>query len=81
MGKDFNELDEDELYILIGSNVAKLRKKANLSQLALSLAIGNKSPSLISSAEIYTNKRHFNILQLQKIAKVLEVDVCDFFEV
>lgn len=80
MSKNLNELNEDKLYILIGSNVARLRKKANLSQLALSLAIGNKSPSLISSAEIYTNKRHFNILQLQKIAKVLEVHICEFFD-
>ena len=69
------------IFFLIGFNVAKLRKKANLSQLDLSLAIENKSPSLISSAEIYTIKRYFNILQLQKIAKVLEVDICEFFEV
>jgi len=81
MGKSFNELSEDELHKLIGSNVAKLRNKAKLSQLALSMEMGNKSPSLISSAEIYTNKRHFNILQLQKIAKVLDIDICEFFEV
>ena len=60
--------------------MAKLALIYNFSQLALSLAIGNKSPSLISSAEIYTNKRHFNILQLQKIAKALDVDICEFFD-
>jgi transcriptional regulator with XRE-family HTH domain len=81
MTKKITDLTEDELHILIGSNVAKLRKKANLSQLALSLEIGNKSPSLISSAEIYTNKRHFNISQLQKIAKVLDIDICEFFKI
>ena len=48
----------------IGSNVAKLRKEAGYSQLSLSLELGNKSPSLFSSAEVYKNKRHFNILQL-----------------
>jgi len=80
MDKKLNNLTEEELYKLIGSNVAKLRKKAGLSQLALSLEIGNKSPSLISAAEIYTNKRHFNISQLQKIANVLDVDICDFFK-
>ena len=80
MNKQINDLTADELHQLIGSNVAKLRKKANLSQLALSLAMGNKSPSLISSAEIYTNKRHFNILQLQKIAKILDIDISEFFK-
>ncbi|RLA84248.1 MAG: XRE family transcriptional regulator [Epsilonproteobacteria bacterium] len=81
MDKRINDLSVDELHILIGSNVARLRKRANLSQLALSLEMGNKSPSLISSAEIYTNKRHFNIEQLQKISRVLDVDVCEFFEI
>jgi len=79
MNKHINNLTADELHKLIGANVARLRKKANLSQLALSIEMGNKSPSLISSAEIYTNKRHFNITQLQKIAKVLDVDICEFF--
>ncbi len=80
MSININDLSIDELHILIGSNVAKYRKKANLSQLALSLEMGNKSPSLVSSAEIYTNKRHFNIEQLHKIAKILNVDIIDFFK-
>jgi transcriptional regulator with XRE-family HTH domain len=80
MKKNFNNLSNDEVHQLIGSNVAKLRKKSKFTQLALSLEIGNKSPSLISSAEIYTNKRHFNIIQLQKIAKALNVDICEFFK-
>lgn len=80
MSKKLNSLSTDELYILIGKNVAKLRKKANMSQLELSLEMGNKSTSLISSAELYKNKRKFNIAQLQKIAKILNVDIKDFFE-
>jgi len=80
MSKNINNLSTDELYILIGKNVARLRKSANLSQLSLSFEIGNKSPSLISSAEVYKNKRHFNIAQLHKIAKVLNVDICEFFK-
>ena len=79
MNKEINNLSTDELHKLIGSNVAKLRKKANLSQLSLSVEMGYKSPSLISSAEIYTNKRHFNIAQLQTIARILDVNICDFF--
>jgi transcriptional regulator with XRE-family HTH domain len=79
MGKNINNLTTDELHILIGKNVARLRKKANMSQLQLSLEMGNKSVSLISSAEIYTNKRHFNISHLHKIAKILDVDISEFF--
>ena len=75
MSKNLNLLSTDELYILIGKNVARLRKKANISQLELSLEMGNKSTSLISSAELYKNKRKFNIAQLQKIAKILNVDI------
>ena len=81
MNRKFEELTTDELYILIGKNVAKLRKKASLSQLDLSLEMGNKSTSLVSSAEIYKNKRKFNIAQLHKIAKILNVEICDFFKI
>lgn len=37
MNKKINDLSTDELYILIGKNVARLRSEANLSQLELSL--------------------------------------------
>ena len=80
MNKEINDLSSDALHIRIGKNVARLRNEANLSQLELSLEIGNKSPSLLSSAEVYKNKRHFNITQLHKIAKVLDIDICDFFK-
>jgi transcriptional regulator with XRE-family HTH domain len=81
MKKKLVDLSEEELHKLIGSNVAKLRKEKGLSQLTLSMEMGNKSPSLVSAAELYTNKRHFNIVQLQKIAKILDVSICSFFEV
>lgn len=79
MSKEINSLSTDELYTLIGKNVAKLRNKAGLTQLDLSYAIGNKSPSLFSSAELYKNKRKFNIAQLHKIAKILDIDIAEFF--
>jgi transcriptional regulator with XRE-family HTH domain len=80
MEKQIYDLGSDALHIRIGKNVARLRKEANLSQLELSLEIGNKSPSLLSSAEVYKNKRHFNIAQLHKISKVLNINICDFFQ-
>ena len=80
MSKKINNLSTDELYILIGRNVARLRNEANLSQLELSLEMGNKSSSLVSAAELYANKRKFNIAQLHKIAKILNIDICEFFK-
>ncbi len=80
MKETINDLDNDALHILIGRNVARLRKKANMTQLDLSYEIGNRSPSLLSAAEVYKNKRHFNISQLHKIAKALNVDICEFFK-
>jgi len=35
--------------------------------------------TVISRAEIYYKKQHFNIEHLVKIAYVLEVDICQFF--
>ena len=42
------------------------------------MSIGQKSTTIISQAELGT-KKHFNIEQLYKIAKVLKCDIQDFF--
>lgn len=67
------------IYKQIGANVAKIRKQKHYSQLKLSLAIGHNSVSLVSFAEIGLKGAHFNIEHLLQIAKVLEVDICEFF--
>ena len=46
----------------------------------LALAIGHKAVGTISMAELYHNKKHFNVEHLIKIADVLEVDICEFFQ-
>lgn len=81
--KDNDELDLfyiQNLYIRIGLNVKKIREMKGISQLKLSQAIGHKSVSVISCAEICINNYHFNIEHLAKIAYVLEVDMCEFFK-
>ena len=80
--KDCSVTDDDivEIYKRIGQNVKKVRTSKNISQLALSLAIGHKSVGTVSVAELYHNKKHFNIEHLIKIADVLEVDICEFFK-
>ena len=68
----------DDLHIQIGKNVKKRREENGLTQLQLSQAIGHKSVTIISRAEIYYKEQHFNIEHLAKIAYILDVDICDF---
>ena len=67
-----------KLHINIGKKVKKIREEKGLTQLQLSQAIGHKSVTVISRAEIYYKKQHFNIEHLVKIAFVLDVDICEF---
>jgi len=81
--KDIEALPKNyisSLYENIGKNVKKEREKKGLTQLQLSQAIGHKSVTIVSLAELYHKGQHFNIEHLAKIAYVLEVDVCDFFK-
>lgn len=81
--REIDNLDasfSEKLHIQIGNNIKKLRKEKKISQLKLAYAIGYKSVSPISSAEIYYNKIHFNIEQLAKICYVLEVPLSSLFE-
>lgn len=76
---DFPDDIVDKTYIEIGKNVKRIRMEKGLSQLQLAQSIGHKSLSIVSLAEIYHNKQHFNIEHLLKIAFVLDVNICDFF--
>ncbi|MGE0738971.1 helix-turn-helix domain-containing protein [Sulfurimonas sp.] len=78
--KDITTNDIDELHRKIGANVMRVRKEKGLTQLDLALSIGLKSVGLISVAEIYHNKKHFNIEHLYRIATILNVEITDFFK-
>lgn len=78
--QDITSQDIDELHLKIGANVMRLRKEKGMTQLDLALSIGLKSVGLISVAEIYHNKKHFNIEHLYKIAHALDVEITDFFK-
>lgn len=64
----------------IGQNVKKAREQAGLTQAELSAAIGHKSVSVVSCAEIHHKGQHFNVEHLLKIASVLGIDAKEFFE-
>ena len=73
----FTVMEIDEFYISVGRKVKEARMSKNLTQLELSLAMEYKSVSLVSAAEVYKNKKHFNLEHLYKISKILKVDIKD----
>ncbi len=76
---DINEEDVNLLYKKIGMNVKKYREEKGLTQLQLALRMNLKSVGLVSQAELYLKKQHFNIKHLYQIAYILECDIIDFF--
>ncbi len=78
-----SNVDEEEIkefYKLISRNIKKYRIEKNMSQLELSLAIGQRGNAFYSYAENNKNNKHFNLEHLYKIAKELNVDICDFLK-
>ncbi len=56
----------DNFYKQIGINVKNERIKCGYSQLQLSQALNHKSVGLVSQAELYLKKQHFNLEHLYK---------------
>jgi transcriptional regulator with XRE-family HTH domain len=73
---DITSTEIKEFHKMIGKNVKYLRELNGLSQIELSLEIGQKSTTIISQAELGKGKR-FNIEHLYKIAKVLDSSVSE----
>ena len=81
--KNIDELPSeaiDNFHKQIGKNVKKYRNKKGYSQLELSYALNHKSVGLVSQAEIYLNKQHFNLEHLYKIAYILDCTIIDLLE-
>ena len=75
-------VDDTELeatYKLIGQNIKRLRKERNISPLDMALSIGQKAVSFHVNAENVANNKKFNLEHLIKIARVLDVDICELF--
>jgi len=70
----------DNFYKQIGINVKKQRELKGYTQLQLSQALGHKSVGLVSQAELYLKKQHFNLEHLYKIAFILECDIAELIE-
>lgn len=64
----------------ISSNVKRIREQKNISQFDLALTIGQKGSGFFACAENNTKGKRFNLIQLYKIAKALEVHIEEFFK-
>jgi len=80
MDYEFSKDDILEMYRIIGSNVKKYREKNNMSQLELTYKMGYKSVSLVSSAELCIDGKHFNIEHLYKIAIIFNIEISELFK-
>lgn len=65
---------------LIVDNVQRIRKEKNITQLELALSIGHTSVSTLGKIEAGLEDKHYNLEHLYKIAKVLEVDICELLK-
>lgn len=70
----------DNFYKLIGTNVKRYRNAKGYTQLQLSQALGHNSVGLVSQAELYLKKQHFNLKHLYEIAYILECEVSDLIQ-
>jgi transcriptional regulator with XRE-family HTH domain len=67
-------------YKNVGYNIKQLRKAKKISQLEMALSIGHTSVSFYVNAENAIRNKRFNLEHLAKIAKVLNIDICEFFK-
>ena len=73
---NFSDIEIKEFYKNISSNVKKYRNITGFSQLELALEIDIKSVAFYSNCENNKQNKHFNLEHLYKIAKVLNIDIC-----
>ena len=80
MDKSLSDISSDEIqafYQRVSSNIRRKREATQMSQLDLALHIGIKSAAFYSNCENLRYGKHFNLEHVYKIAKTLDVDMCD----
>lgn len=70
-----------EFYKEISKKVKFFRNNKNVTQLDLALEIGIKSVAFYSNCENNKYNKHFNLEHLYKIAKALEINICNLMDV
>ena len=77
---DYTDEEVQAFHYKISQNIKKIRTEKGVTQLDLALTIGHKSMSTIGKIEAGLEDKHYNIEHLYKIAKALDVDICEFFK-
>jgi len=77
---EFTDEEVEKFHRIISDNIKKIRKEKKITQLDLALTIGHKSMSTIGKIEAGLENKHYNVEQLYKISKALDVDICDFMK-
>lgn len=83
MDENFSNISNEEileLYKNISQNVKKLRESKKITQLDLALELGIKSVAFYSNCENNKYNKHFNLEHLYKIAKALDIDICELLK-
>lgn len=76
---EYTDEEIQQFHKKIVNNIKKIRKEKDITQLDLALTIGHKSMSTIGKIEAGLEDKHYNIEHLYKIAKALNVEICEFF--
>lgn len=77
---DFSNSTEEEIkefHKKVSQRIRRIRENKGMSQLELALDIGIRSVAFYSNCENNRYGKHFNMEHLYKIAKALEVDMCE----
>jgi len=69
----------EEILDRVSKNVKRFREERGYSQMQLALEIGMSGGAYLGRAELRKSNHHFNIRHIAKIAKVLDVDIKEFF--
>ncbi len=77
---EYTDKEVEDFHKRIIKNIRMIRKEKGITQLDLALTIGHKSMSTIGKIEANLENKHYNIEHLYKIAKALDIDICEFFK-
>ncbi|MDD3467080.1 MAG: helix-turn-helix transcriptional regulator [Campylobacterales bacterium] len=75
-----DDFELKQFYKTVGANVKRIRQAKGYSQLKLANALGYQSVGHIAKAELNKYNKVFNLEHLHKISKILDVQICEFFE-
>jgi len=77
---DISKKEVETFYKTVSSNVKVRRVALNISQLDLALKLGIKSVAFYSNCENLRYGKHFNLEHVYKLAKALDIEICDLLK-